>query len=86
MEYFFRACSQKLAAWKDEKRSLKEKHHKSLSRMAAKDKENRSAAGSRVKLNLSEQYNAGRQKTPADKKLSDSSEGSGIAKVRRKTR
>ncbi|XP_062539685.1 uncharacterized protein LOC134207791 isoform X2 [Armigeres subalbatus] len=85
-EALLTACSQKLAAWKDEKRSLKEKHHKSLSRLAAKDKENRSAAASRMKQNLTDQYNSGKQKTTSDKKLSDSSEGSGIAKVRRKTR
>ncbi|XP_062700169.1 cytosolic carboxypeptidase Nna1 isoform X3 [Aedes albopictus] len=94
-EALLTACSQKLAAWKDEKRSLKEKHHKSLSRLAAKDKENRSgvSAGGAMsssrgmKLQLGDNAN-GKQKqgTTADKKLSDSSEGSGIAKVRRKTR
>ncbi|XP_065077509.1 uncharacterized protein Nna1 isoform X2 [Ochlerotatus camptorhynchus] len=88
-EALLTACSQKLAAWKDEKRSLKEKHYKSMSRLAAKDKENRSAvssAATRVKLSLADQYSGGKQKASSDKKHSDSSEGSGIAKVRRKTR
>ncbi|XP_049544820.1 LOW QUALITY PROTEIN: uncharacterized protein LOC125956708, partial [Anopheles darlingi] len=52
-EALLTACSQKLAAWKDEKRSLKEKHHKSMLKQHAlgsgKDKENRSV---RVKLSL----------------------------------
>ncbi|XP_055617456.1 cytosolic carboxypeptidase Nna1 isoform X2 [Toxorhynchites rutilus septentrionalis] len=92
-EALLTACSQKLAAWKNGKRSLKEKHHKSMSRLASAvssssthfrgDKENRSAT-TRVKLSLGEQY--AKQKLSSDKKLSDSSECSGIAKVRRKTR
>ncbi|XP_061502104.1 cytosolic carboxypeptidase 2 isoform X2 [Anopheles gambiae] len=59
-EALLTACSQKLAAWKDEKRSMKEKHHKSLLKHhshvlgAHKDKENRSV---RVKITVgSEQY------------------------------
>ncbi|XP_055587039.1 uncharacterized protein LOC129739589 isoform X2 [Uranotaenia lowii] len=52
-EALLTACSQKLAAWKDEKRSLKEKHHKSMSRLAAVaaakiDKETRSATSSAI--------------------------------------
>ncbi|XP_053678950.1 cytosolic carboxypeptidase 2 [Anopheles nili] len=54
-EALLTACSQKLAAWKDEKRSLKEKHHKSLLKhhshafSAHKDKENR---GVRMKITV----------------------------------
>ncbi|XP_058827587.1 uncharacterized protein LOC131687507 isoform X2 [Topomyia yanbarensis] len=88
-EALLTACSQKLAAWKDEKRHLKERHHKSMSRLAAAashsrgDKENRSTAA-RAKLSLSEQL--GKQKLTADKKSGDSFDSSGIARVRRKTR
>uniref|UniRef100_A0A182PFB8 Uncharacterized protein n=1 Tax=Anopheles epiroticus TaxID=199890 RepID=A0A182PFB8_9DIPT len=61
-EALLTACSQKLAAWKDEKRSMKEKHHKSLLKHHShalgthKDKENRSV---RVKITVgSEQFAA----------------------------
>ncbi|XP_050079667.1 cytosolic carboxypeptidase Nna1 isoform X2 [Anopheles maculipalpis] len=61
-EALLTACSQKLAAWKDEKRSMKEKHHKSLLKHHShvlgtqKDKENRSV---RVKITVgSDQFAA----------------------------
>ncbi|XP_039435421.1 cytosolic carboxypeptidase 2 isoform X4 [Culex pipiens pallens] len=73
-EALLTACSQKLAAWKDEKRSMKEKHHKSMSRLQAaaaaaaaaagsssSNKENRSStagSGTKLKLSLAEQYSA----------------------------
>ncbi|XP_035773606.1 uncharacterized protein LOC118456694 isoform X3 [Anopheles albimanus] len=101
-EALLTACSQKLAAWKDEKRSLKEKHHKSMLKQHAlgsgKDKENRSV---RVKLSLGSDHQlsataaaaaaiaATKQKyagSGGEKKQSDGSEGSGISRVKRKTR
>uniref|UniRef100_A0A182IK29 Uncharacterized protein n=1 Tax=Anopheles atroparvus TaxID=41427 RepID=A0A182IK29_ANOAO len=98
------ACSQKLAAWKDEKRSLKEKHHKSSllkhhhshALGSNKDKENRSvrvkitvgseqfAAAAAAAASAKQRYTAG---PSGDKKqTSDGSEGSGITRVKRKTR
>ncbi|XP_040172257.1 cytosolic carboxypeptidase 2-like isoform X5 [Anopheles arabiensis] len=94
-EALLTACSQKLAAWKDEKRSMKEKHHKSLLKHhshvlgAHKDKENRSV---RVKITVgSEQYAAaaaaaatngtpgGKHKLPGDKKAPDQTPDGGPA-------
>ncbi|XP_035896702.1 cytosolic carboxypeptidase 2-like isoform X2 [Anopheles stephensi] len=81
-EALLTACSQKLAAWKDEKRSMKEKHHKSLLKHHShvlgtqKDKENRSV---RVKITVgSEQFAAVAAKhkltgTGSDKKSTDQS-------------
>ncbi|XP_055525554.1 cytosolic carboxypeptidase Nna1 isoform X2 [Wyeomyia smithii] len=91
-EALLTACSQKLAAWKDEKRHLKERHHKSMSRLAAAagsrgDKENRSAISSaapRSKVSLSDQHS--KQKLTVDRKLGDSFDSSGMVKVRKKAR
>uniref|UniRef100_A0A182JUW6 Peptidase M14 domain-containing protein n=1 Tax=Anopheles christyi TaxID=43041 RepID=A0A182JUW6_9DIPT len=89
-EALLTACSQKLAAWKDEKRSLKEKHHKSLLKHHShvlgthKDKENRSV---RVKITVgSEQFaaaaavaSAAKHKLTGEKKASDQSADGGSA-------
>ncbi|XP_058444182.1 cytosolic carboxypeptidase Nna1-like isoform X2 [Malaya genurostris] len=88
------ACSQKLTAWKNEKRHQKERHQKSISRLAAVaatsvnsrgDKENRSAA-SRFKLSNPNEQLGSKQKLMADKKSGESFDSSSITKTRRKTR
>ncbi|XP_058064463.1 cytosolic carboxypeptidase Nna1-like [Anopheles bellator] len=102
-EALLTACSQKLAAWKDEKRILKEKHHKSMLKhhthtlALGKDKENRSV---RIKMTVGADplaFSLGQSSTTRQQKVAasctvekkqplDGSEGSGMSRVRRKTR